>query len=200
MQDFRCYSTNYANSVQPNQLGKEIKMKKSKSSFASSSKTWSFNDPELQRKKRVASYKFYAVEGKMKGSLRKSFRWIKDTYTQVVYGWRWSHLILAYSLLFLLCLFLCELGIWDVQKFLYIAIKRNFITRLLPKQKPHLWNLEINVSWLSFSSWGRLKTHGIVTEVSDCLKPIILFKIRSSSTVTDNKNGTDLSKTILQWI
>lgn len=88
MQDLRCYSANYANSVQPNQLGKEIKMKKSKSSFESSSKTWSFNDPELQRKKRVASYKVYAVEGKMKGSLRKSFRWIKDTYTQAVYGWR----------------------------------------------------------------------------------------------------------------
>ena len=88
MQDLRCYSASYANSVQPNQLEKEIKIKKSKSSFGSSSKRWSFNDPELQRKKRVASYKVYAVEGKMKGSLRKSFRWIKDTYTQVVYGWR----------------------------------------------------------------------------------------------------------------
>ncbi|OMO70743.1 hypothetical protein CCACVL1_18684 [Corchorus capsularis] len=91
MQDLRCYSASYANSVvqvQPNQLGKEIKIKKSKSSFGSSSKSWSFNDPELQRKKRVASYKVYAVEGKMKGSFRKSFRWIKDTYTQVVYGWR----------------------------------------------------------------------------------------------------------------
>ena len=74
----------------PNQLSKEIKIKKTKSSLgsSSSSKSWGFNDPELQRKKRVASYKVYAVEGKMKGSLRKSFRWIKDTYTQVVYGWR----------------------------------------------------------------------------------------------------------------
>ncbi|KAK8478092.1 hypothetical protein V6N13_063126 [Hibiscus sabdariffa] len=93
MQDLRCYSASYANSVhvQPNQLGKEIKIKKTKSSLgssSSSSKSWGFNDPELQRKKRVASYKVYAVEGKMKGSLRKSFRWIKDTYTQVVYGWR----------------------------------------------------------------------------------------------------------------
>ncbi|GMI73027.1 hypothetical protein like AT5G11970 [Hibiscus trionum] len=94
MQDLRCYSASYANSVQvqPNQLGKEIKIKKTKSSLgpssSSSSKSWSFNDPELQRKKRVAGYKVYAVEGKMKGSLRKSFRWIKDTYTQVIYGWR----------------------------------------------------------------------------------------------------------------
>ncbi|XVE51915.1 hypothetical protein DITRI_Ditri02bG0078700 [Diplodiscus trichospermus] len=88
MHDLRCYSANYGSSVQPNQLGKEIKIKKSKSSFGASSKSWSFNDPELQRKKRVASYKVYAVEGKMKGSLKKSFRWIKDTCTQVVYGWR----------------------------------------------------------------------------------------------------------------
>ncbi|KAK8581140.1 hypothetical protein V6N13_144183 [Hibiscus sabdariffa] len=84
MQDLRCYSANYANSVEPNQA----KMKKSKSSFGASSRTWSFNDPELQRKKRVAAYKVYAVEGKMKGSLRRSFRWIKNTCTQVVYGWR----------------------------------------------------------------------------------------------------------------
>ncbi|KAH0969838.1 hypothetical protein GBA52_028434 [Prunus armeniaca] len=41
-------------------------------------------DPELQRKKRVASYKMYSVEGKMKGSFRKSFRWLKDKCTQVL--------------------------------------------------------------------------------------------------------------------
>ncbi|EEF41045.1 uncharacterized protein LOC8284701 [Ricinus communis] len=90
MQDLRSYSVGYAGSttVQPSQFGKELKIKKGKSNLGSSSKNWSFNDPELQRKKRVASYKVYAMEGKMKGSLRKSFRWIKDTYTQVVYGWR----------------------------------------------------------------------------------------------------------------
>uniref|UniRef100_A0A5B6YVH8 DUF3511 domain protein n=1 Tax=Davidia involucrata TaxID=16924 RepID=A0A5B6YVH8_DAVIN len=92
MHDLRSYSTSYASSMQPSttqmQMGKELKIKKAKSSVGSSSKSWSFNDPELQRKKRVASYKVYAVEGKMKGSFRKSFRWIKDTYTQVVYGWR----------------------------------------------------------------------------------------------------------------
>ncbi|KAJ9190350.1 hypothetical protein P3X46_001566 [Hevea brasiliensis] len=88
MQDLRSYSVNYAVSTQPNQFGKEVKIKKGKKNLGSSSKSWIFNDPELQRKKRVASYKVYAMEGKMKGSLRKSFRWIKDTYTQVVYGWR----------------------------------------------------------------------------------------------------------------
>ncbi|XP_059645609.1 uncharacterized protein LOC132287120 [Cornus florida] len=88
MHDLRSYSTNsYVSS--PHIMGKEVKMKKVKSSVgsSSSSKSWSFNDAELQRKKRVAGYKVYGVEGKMKGSLRKSFRWIKDTYTHVVYGW-----------------------------------------------------------------------------------------------------------------
>lgn len=83
MQDMRSYSVNYYAS-QPNQIVKEVKIKKGKST----SKTWSFiNDPELQRKKRVAGYKAYSVETKMKGSMRKSFRWIKNTYTQVIHGW-----------------------------------------------------------------------------------------------------------------
>ena len=87
MQDLRCYSANYAGSSAPNQIVKEVKIKKGKNNLGSTSKSWSFNDPELQRKKRVAGYKAYTVEGKMKGSFRKSFRWIKNTYTQVVYGW-----------------------------------------------------------------------------------------------------------------
>ena len=89
MQDLRCYSASYASSVHPtqNQKGNDVKFKKGKSTNSSSSKNWSFNDPELQRKKRVASYKVYGVEGKLKGSLRKSFKWLKDRYTRVVYGW-----------------------------------------------------------------------------------------------------------------
>ncbi|KAE8700705.1 putative casein kinase [Hibiscus syriacus] len=72
MQDLKCHSANYAaNSVRPNQINK---MKKSKSS--SSSKTWTFNHPELQRKKRVAAYKAYAAQGKMS----KSFMWLKNTF------------------------------------------------------------------------------------------------------------------------
>ncbi|GFP91391.1 hypothetical protein PHJA_001283100 [Phtheirospermum japonicum] len=62
-------------------------MKKGKSISGSSSKSWSFSDPELQRKKRIASYKVYSAEGKVKGSFTKSFRWLKDKYTKVVYGW-----------------------------------------------------------------------------------------------------------------
>lgn len=94
MHELRSYSTSYASYIQRppppppqplahvQEVSTDGKMKKSRSRVASSSKNWSFSDPELQRKKRVASYKAYAVEGKMKGSLRKSFRWIKD----VVHG------------------------------------------------------------------------------------------------------------------
>ncbi|OMO91679.1 hypothetical protein COLO4_18177 [Corchorus olitorius] len=90
MQDLRCYSASYASAVRQTQTqtqNNDAKFKKGNSTNGSSSKSWSFKDPELQRKKRVASYKVYTVEGKVKGSLRKSFRWLKDRYTRVVYGW-----------------------------------------------------------------------------------------------------------------
>ncbi|XP_076916041.1 uncharacterized protein LOC143575601 [Bidens hawaiensis] len=90
-QDFRCYSTSHASSSSyqmDHQNEPKFKKNGSKSSYGSVSKNWSFNDPELQRKKRVASYKAYTVEGKVKGSFKKSFRWIKDKYTQMVYGLR----------------------------------------------------------------------------------------------------------------
>ena len=79
--DLRSYSVSYAQT----QMGgpKDLKLKKGKRV----SKSWSFADPEFQRKKRVASYKMYSVEGKVKGSFRKSFRWLKYKYTQAVYGW-----------------------------------------------------------------------------------------------------------------
>ncbi|KAL4346218.1 hypothetical protein AHAS_Ahas11G0356400 [Arachis hypogaea] len=82
MQDLRCYSASYASSVHPTQIhvANDPKFKKGKSTNGSTSKSWSFSDPELQRKKRVASYKVYAVEGKLKGSLRKSFKWLKDSF------------------------------------------------------------------------------------------------------------------------
>ncbi|XP_054795119.1 uncharacterized protein LOC129303804 [Prosopis cineraria] len=83
----RSYSTSYAQ-TQMGSIHRDLKLKKGKSISGSSfSKSWSFKDPELQRKKRVASYKMYSVEGKVKGSLRKSFRWLKDRYSRVIYGW-----------------------------------------------------------------------------------------------------------------
>ncbi|XP_020099058.1 uncharacterized protein LOC109717610 [Ananas comosus] len=80
----RSYSTSYASSSPaPSRGAGEIEARRSKS-FKNG---WGFIDPELQRKKRVASYKAYSVEGKVKGSFRKSFRWFKDRYHEVLYGW-----------------------------------------------------------------------------------------------------------------
>ncbi|GMQ03730.1 hypothetical protein ACSBR1_037786 [Camellia fascicularis] len=88
--DFRSFNASYVCYPPPPQTQmdgvKGLKLKKRKSSIGSSSKSWGLKDPEFQRKKRVASYKAYAVEGKVKGSLRKSFKWLKDRYTRVVYG------------------------------------------------------------------------------------------------------------------
>ncbi|KAK4274562.1 hypothetical protein QN277_017763 [Acacia crassicarpa] len=76
--DLRCYSASYAQK----QIGPK-NLKKEKSIY----KSWSFSDAEFQRKKRVAGYKMYCVEGKAKGSLRKGFKWLKDKYSQAVNGW-----------------------------------------------------------------------------------------------------------------
>ncbi|TYI39149.1 hypothetical protein ES332_A02G077100v1 [Gossypium tomentosum] len=44
------------------------------------------NDPELKRKKRIASYNGFTMEGKLKSSVRNSFKWIKSKFTDVRYG------------------------------------------------------------------------------------------------------------------
>ncbi|KAI5324188.1 hypothetical protein Pyn_37360 [Prunus yedoensis var. nudiflora] len=69
--------------------------------FEDRSKSYSFNgpvscskvdelsstsgNPELERRKRVASYNMYAVEGKFKSSLRNSFKWIKGKFVDNFY-------------------------------------------------------------------------------------------------------------------
>ncbi|OAY42376.1 hypothetical protein MANES_09G175200v8 [Manihot esculenta] len=47
--------------------------------------TW-WNAPETKRKKRVTQYKLYGVEGKVKYSLKKGFRWMKKTCSSIVRG------------------------------------------------------------------------------------------------------------------
>ncbi|KAJ6924364.1 hypothetical protein NC652_017605 [Populus alba x Populus x berolinensis] len=73
--ELRSYSTSYAQtqvangSYNTNNFGnnRDFKVKKGKGyTGSSSSKSWSFDDPEFQRKKRVASYKMYSVEGLQK--------------------------------------------------------------------------------------------------------------------------------------
>ncbi|XWS46583.1 hypothetical protein CRYUN_Cryun14cG0080500 [Craigia yunnanensis] len=48
---------------------------------------WGFTDPEMKRKKRIAKYKVYTVEGKVKASLRKGLRWIKNKCSLIVNGY-----------------------------------------------------------------------------------------------------------------
>jgi Domain of unknown function (DUF3511) len=76
----RSYSTSYQFPYDNNYM-RDAKKGKSKSY-----KGW-LNDPEFQRKKRVAKYKSFTVERKVKGSFTKSFRWLKDRYYRMMYGW-----------------------------------------------------------------------------------------------------------------
>ncbi|KAK3188927.1 hypothetical protein Dsin_028488 [Dipteronia sinensis] len=50
------------------------------------SSSW-VNDPEIKRQRRIVKYKSYAVEGKMKASIRSGFRWVKNKYCQLVHGY-----------------------------------------------------------------------------------------------------------------
>lgn len=43
-------------------------------------------DPELKRKKRVAAYNMFTTEGKLKSTMRDSFKWIKNKFTDVRYS------------------------------------------------------------------------------------------------------------------
>lgn len=51
-----------------------------------SNKGPSFTDPEIKRKKRVASYNFFTMEGKLKSSVRDRFKWIKTKFSEIRYG------------------------------------------------------------------------------------------------------------------
>ncbi|PON52269.1 hypothetical protein TorRG33x02_308860 [Trema orientale] len=68
--------------------------------FEDRSKSYSFNgpssqaaddefassgNPEMKRRKRVAAYNMYAMEGKLKSSLRNSFKWIKSKFVDTYY-------------------------------------------------------------------------------------------------------------------
>lgn len=56
-------------------------------STQASEKPWRFGDPEAKRKKRIAKYKVYGVEGKVKATLRKGLRWIKKKCSQITHGY-----------------------------------------------------------------------------------------------------------------
>ncbi|KAH0766727.1 hypothetical protein KY285_002598 [Solanum tuberosum] len=47
--------------------------------------TW-YSNPEFNRKKRVAKYKIYSMEGKVKRSFKNSYRWFKHTCSRIIHG------------------------------------------------------------------------------------------------------------------
>lgn len=53
---------------------------------AVAAKPWGFTDGEMKRRKRIAKYKSYAIEGKVKASIRNGMRWIKNKCSQIVHG------------------------------------------------------------------------------------------------------------------
>lgn len=50
-------------------------------------KPWSFNDGDAKRRKRLAKYKVYTLQGKLKATLTNGFRWIKNQCSQIVHGY-----------------------------------------------------------------------------------------------------------------
>ncbi|RAL52666.1 hypothetical protein DM860_007434 [Cuscuta australis] len=45
-----------------------------------------YSKREMKRKKRIAKYKIYSMEGKMKNSFQKGYRWLKHTCMRFVHG------------------------------------------------------------------------------------------------------------------
>ncbi|KAJ1283511.1 hypothetical protein BS78_03G133500 [Paspalum vaginatum] len=43
-----------------------------------------FGDPEMKRRRRVAAYKAYGVEGKVKASLRRGLKWFKRKFSGIL--------------------------------------------------------------------------------------------------------------------
>ncbi|KAL6339671.1 hypothetical protein AAG906_034756 [Vitis piasezkii] len=54
---------------------------------SSAAKPWDFGDPDMRRRKRIAKYKVYTVEGKVKSSLRKGLRWFKNKCHEIIHGY-----------------------------------------------------------------------------------------------------------------
>ncbi|MCL7023712.1 hypothetical protein MKW94_021314 [Papaver nudicaule] len=88
--DSRCHehgSTTAASQPDRSSRGVSTASKKSSTKSSCSSTSWSFNDPEMKRRKRVIKYKSYAVEGKVKSSVCRGFRWFRNKCSEIVHGY-----------------------------------------------------------------------------------------------------------------
>lgn len=50
-------------------------------------KPWGYSDGEMKRRKRIAKYKVYTIEGRLKASVRSGFRWIKTKCSEFIHGY-----------------------------------------------------------------------------------------------------------------
>ncbi|KAH6823869.1 hypothetical protein C2S53_013565 [Perilla frutescens var. hirtella] len=50
-------------------------------------KPWGFGDSEMKRRKRIARYKVYTVEGRVKASIRNGLRWFKNKCSEIIHGY-----------------------------------------------------------------------------------------------------------------
>ncbi|MBA0561554.1 hypothetical protein Golob_018370 [Gossypium lobatum] len=71
-----CYASTYPPPFDHHHHQKQTVPKKKKKSSSLSIKSW-WNDPKMKRKMRLTGYKMYAIEGKIKTSLKKAHKWIK---------------------------------------------------------------------------------------------------------------------------
>ncbi|KAL6850371.1 hypothetical protein ACP4OV_020998 [Aristida adscensionis] len=47
-------------------------------------RVWCFSDPEMKRRRRVAGYKAYGMQGKVKASLRRGLQWFKRKFSRIL--------------------------------------------------------------------------------------------------------------------
>ncbi|KAI9185344.1 hypothetical protein LWI28_006341 [Acer negundo] len=70
--------------LSPPHYRQNVMMKEKRNTKKTLKMLW--NDPETKRRKRVTKYKFYSVEGKVKSSLKKGFRWMKKKCSRIIHG------------------------------------------------------------------------------------------------------------------
>ncbi|KAK2364726.1 hypothetical protein QL285_089567 [Trifolium repens] len=67
--------------------GKGYGSRSQESSTQRNEKPWRFSDPDTKRKKRIAKYKVHSFEGKVKATLQKGLRWIKNKCSRITHGY-----------------------------------------------------------------------------------------------------------------
>lgn len=50
-------------------------------------KPWGFGDAEMKRRKRIAKYKVYSLEGRVKASIKNGLRWFKNKCSEIIQGY-----------------------------------------------------------------------------------------------------------------